>query len=213
MNRTLIEALNKRYATKLFDNTKKISLENLNTIIEAARLTPTSYGLQLMKIVVVNCPKLREKLLPYSYHQKQVVDASHLLVLCSYSSFEKEHIENYIKNIAVTRNININSPQLQGFKKMLNSFRQNNSSQKHKMWMKNQQYIVLGNILTSCALLGIDACPMEGFVSEKYDEILELDKDNLNSVLVIPIGYASKDDKYKKLKKVRVSTKDYVVYK
>ncbi len=211
MNHTLIKALNKRYATKLFDKTKKVSKENLNTIIEAARLTPTSYGLQLMKLVVVEDVKLKEKLLPYSYHQKQVVDASHLLILCSYSSFDEEHIENYIKNISITRNIDIQ--QLQRFKKMLTDFRQNNSPKNHKNWMKNQQYIVLGNILTTCALLNIDACPMEGFIPEKYDEILELDKEKLNSVLVIPIGYASKDDNYKNQKKVRLSTKDFVIFK
>lgn len=213
MNKTLIEALNKRYATKLFDNTKTISTKNLETIIEAARLTPTSYGLQLMKVVVVTDPNLRQKLLEHSYHQKQVVDASHLLVLCSHSSFDAQHIDDYINNIAQTRNQDPNSKQLQGFKKMLEGFRQNSNTEKLDNWMKNQQYIVLGNILTSCAILGVDACPMEGFVPEKYDEILDLKKENLKSVLVVPIGYSSDDDTYKTLKKVRLSTDDFVIKK
>jgi len=213
MNRTLIEALNKRYATKLFDKNRKISKQNLETIIETARLTPTSYGLQLMKMVVIEDLKLREKLLSHSYHQQQVVDASHLLVLCSYSSFDVKHIDNYINNISKIRELDVNSKQLQGFKEMLKRFRENSNIEQLKHWMKNQQYIVLGNILTACALLNIDACPMEGFVPEKYDDILELDKEGLNSVLIIPIGYASNDDKYKNLKKVRVSTEDFVLYK
>jgi nitroreductase len=213
MNKTLIEALNKRYATKLFDNTKTISPKNLETIIEAARLTPTSYGLQLMKVVVVENPILRQKLLEHSYNQKQIVDASHLLVLCSHSSFNAQHIDDYIDNIALTRSQDSNSKQLQEFKKMLVEFRLNSNSETLKKWMKNQQYIVLGNLLTSCALLNIDACPMEGFVPNKYDEILELEKENLKSVLVMPIGYASENDKYKTLKKVRLAPDDFVIYK
>jgi nitroreductase len=213
MNQTLIEALNKRYATKLFDNTKIISPKNLETIIEAARLTPTSYGLQLMKIVVVKNPVIRQNLLEHSYNQKQIVDASHLLVLCTHSSFNTKHIDDYINNIAKTRAQDSNSKQLQGFKQMLEGFRQNSNSEKLEKWMKNQQHIVLGNLLTCCALLDIDACPMEGFVPHKYDEILELEKENLKSVLVVPIGYASENDKYKTLKKVRLATSDFVIYK
>jgi len=213
MNHTLIKALNKRYATKLFDKTKKVSSSDLETLLDVARLTPTSYGLQLMKIVVVNDDETRQKLLEQSYGQKQVVDASHLLVLCSNASFDSQHINDYIENIAFTREQDINGKQLQGFKGMLEAFRNNSKPNTLDHWMKNQQYIVLGNLLSACALLNIDACPMEGFVPHKYDEILELDKDNLKSVLVLPIGYSSSEDKYKHQKKVRLALKDFVIYK
>ncbi len=213
MNHTLIKALNKRYATKLFDKTKKVSSNDLETLLDVARLTPTSYGLQLMKMVVVNDDETRQKLLEHSYGQKQVVDASHLLVLCSNASFDVKHIDDYIRNIAQTREQEVNGKQLQGFKAMLEGFRNSSNSDKLDQWMKNQQYIVLGNLLSACALLNIDACPMEGFIPQKYDEILELDKDNLKSVLVLPIGYSSDDDKYKQQKKVRVSMEDFVIYK
>ncbi|HIP35501.1 MAG TPA: NAD(P)H-dependent oxidoreductase [Crocinitomix sp.] len=213
MNTTLIKALKKRYATKQFDASKKISEKDLQTIIEAVRLTPTSYGLQLMKLVVVKDATLRQTLLKYSYNQNQVVDASHLLVLCNEKEFNLKHIDDYIKTIAETRNLDIEGKQLQGFKKTLQNFKNSQTKESIYNWMKNQQYIALGNLLTSCALLGIDACPMEGFIPEKYDEILELDKENLQAVLVIPIGYASDKDKNKTLKKVRRSTNEFVVYK
>ncbi|MGV6860877.1 MAG: NAD(P)H-dependent oxidoreductase [Putridiphycobacter sp.] len=213
MNNTIIQALNKRYATKVFDKTKKINQKDLDTIIEAYRLTPTSYGLQLMSLVIVEDPEKRMALLPHAYNQNQVVDASHLLVLCNPISFDEAHIEDYIMNISQTRNQDINSKQLVGFKTMLKNYREQTSTEDIEKWMTNQQYIALGNILTTCALLGIDTCPMEGFSNARFDEVLDLQKDGLKSSLIIPIGYASDNDPYRRHKKVRKSLEDLILIK
>ena len=165
MHKTLLKALNQRYATKQFDSDKKISQKDLDTLIESIRLTPTSYGLQLMKVVVVEDKKTREELLKHSYHQHQIVDASHLIILCREKTFEISHINEYISNISTIRNINIE--ELEGFKKMLFSFKNSLTPEKQINWLNNQIYIALGNLLTSCAILDIDSCPMEGFIAKK----------------------------------------------
>ena len=211
MHKTLLKALNNRYATKLFDSEKRISNLDLETIIESVRLTPTAFGLQLMKLVIVENKNTRQELLKHSYDQKQIVDASHLLILCKEAKFEKKHIEEYIQNISETRNVNIRD--LDGFKKMLINYRNSLDDSSLNEWIKNQVYIALGNLLTSCAILGIDSCPMEGFNNEKYDEILNLNELNLNSVLTIPIGYSSSNDSHLSIKKVRRLQKDFVIIK
>lgn len=205
----LIKALNSRYATKKFDPTKKLSDEVVNQVIEAARLTPTSYGMQLMKLVVVENPKLRELLVSASFGQNQVKDSSHLLVLCREKEVEQIHIDNYISNIAETREQEFD--QLSGFKNALEKSILTKSAEQNGDWMNRQVYIALGNILTSCAVLGIDSCPMEGFVPEEYDHILNLEDKGLKSVLVIPIGFRAADDYNAKNKKVRRSTADFLV--
>jgi nitroreductase/dihydropteridine reductase len=211
MQQTLLKALNKRYATKLFNPEKKINAIDLETIIESVRLTPTSYGLQLMKLVVVENKELREELLLHSYNQRQVVEASHLLILCRESKFSEVHIEDYIRNISKTRDINIKD--LNGFKEMLFNYKNSLTDAATLEWINNQIYIALGNLLTSCAIIGIDTCPMEGFNPKKYDEILNLNKLNLNAVLTIPIGYSSSKDPYLSMKKVRRLKKDFLIIK
>ena len=211
MHKTLLDSLKKRYATKLFDNSKKISPQDLETILESLRLTPTAFGLQLMKVVVVENKDLRKQLLPYSFNQNQIVDASHLLVLCREEKFDDRHIDNYIQNLCDCRNQKFSD--LEGFKSMLLNYKVNLTTHEIENWMTNQVYLSLGNLLTSCALLNIDTCPMEGFIPQKYNEILNLSKIGLSSVLVIPIGYSSKNDKYKSVKKVRRSKNNFVIVK
>jgi len=211
MHKTLLNALQNRYATKLFDANKKISQQDLNTILESLRLTPTAFGLQLMKVIVVENKSLRKQLLKHSFNQNQIVDASHLLVLCREEKFDNHHIDTYIHNLCDCRNQNITD--LDGFKKMLLNYKNNLSIKETENWMKHQVYLALGNLLTSCALLNIDSCPMEGFIPESYNKILNLVKIGLSPVLVVPIGYSSENDKYKMLKKVRKSKNDFVIVK
>ncbi len=211
MHKTLLRALNNRYATKQFDTEKKVSQQDIDTILESLRLTPTSFGLQLMKVIVVENKITRQELLTHSYNQNQVVDASHLLVLCREKSFLDKHIDDYISNISSTREIELNN--LAGFKTMLQNFKESTSREEQINWMNNQIYIALGNLLTSCAILGIDSCPMEGFVTEKYNTVLNLTNDQLEAVLTIPIGYSSPNDSYKSLKKVRRKKNDFVIVK
>lgn len=209
MKNQLIAALNQRYATKLFDPEKKIAADDLDTLLESLRLTPTSYGLQLMKTIVVDDQKTRAALFEHSFKQKQILDASHLLVLCREKQIQEHHITDYINTITTTRKIN--AEDLTGFKTMLVNSILNLPTAEQNIWMKNQVYIALGNLLTACALLHIDACPMEGFVPQEYDKLLGLDQLNLSSVLVIPIGYRSVNDKNATVKKVRRSKNDFII--
>lgn len=209
MNSDLINSLKKRYAVKKFDPNKKLSEDQVNELLEVARLTATSYGLQLMKLVVVEDPVKREELVDCSFGQKQVVDASHLLVLCREKEIDLDHIEGYVENISEIRGVNKDS--LDGFKNAMSKSILTKRKDDQIIWMDKQVYIMLGNLMTACAMMGIGSCPMEGFIPEEYDEVLGLDNLGLASVLVLPVGFGATDDPNAKRKKVRRSEQQFVV--
>ncbi|MEP3837718.1 MAG: NAD(P)H-dependent oxidoreductase [Algibacter sp.] len=204
-----IQQLKWRYATKKFDATKKLSKAKLKIITEAFNLTATSFGLQTIKLVVIENKNLRESLVAHSYNQKQVLDASHLLVICIQDNIEEIDVSSYYQNIKNTRNTpeNILKPYREG----LVSIMQGKSQQERQQWSKNQAYIALGNLLTVCAIEEIDSCPMEGFSPTKYDDILKLKEKGLKSVLLLPIGYRAEDDMFSTLKKVRKPIEEAVI--
>jgi nitroreductase len=205
----LISSLNKRYACKKFNPNKVLSQLQVDEIIEAGRLTATSYGAQLMKFVLVEHKELREKLVNCSFGQRQVADASHLLVICRERDIDLSHFEDYISRVAEVRGTEIE--KLDGFKNMMANSILTKSEEDQEIWMNKQCYIALGNLLTACAIMGIDSCPMEGFLPEEYDEILDLEKQNLASVLVLPIGFRADDCPNASNKKVRRKTEDFLV--
>lgn len=209
MTSDLIKSLQSRYAVKKFDPTKKLSDEQVNQLLEAARLTATSYGLQLMKILVVEDPEIREQLVECSFGQKQVKDASHLLVLCREREVDLDHIQAYIENISATRSVK--EEKLQGFKNAMTNSILMKRQEDQEIWMDKQVYIALGNLLTACAVMGVGSCPMEGFIPEEYDEILKLEEKGLASVLVLPVGYSAADDPNAKNKKVRRSEEQFIL--
>ena len=160
-------------------------------------------------MVVVKNKEIQQQLVVHSWNQPQVLQASHLLVLCIPKTYTTKDIEAYF---SLVKNIR-NTPDeiLNPFKEMLTSSITNKSQEELTSWNKNQAYIALGNLMTVAANEQIDSCPMEGFIPEKYDEILELDKHNLTSVLVLPVGFRAEDDYMKDLQKVRKSTHDVVI--
>ena len=204
-----IESLQWRYAVKKFDDNKTLSQEQLHILKEAFNLTATSYGLQPLKMVVISDKTLQAKLVEHSWNQQQVVQASHVLVLCIPKNLTTEDVESYFKLVKAIRN----TPDeiLNPFKEMLKGSIASKSAEELHAWMKNQAYIALGNLMTVAANERIDACPMEGFIPEKYDEILGLAQHNLTSVLVLPVGFRAEDDFMKDLKKVRRKTEDVVI--
>ena len=204
-----IEMLLWRYATKRFDPSKKLSEDKLHILKEAFNLTATSFGLQPLKLVVISNPELKEKLMPLSFNQIQVRDASHILILCVESKIDKNFILDHFKRVEGIRN----TPReiLEPFEKnLIASFTEKNSSE-IKDWMINQLYLTLGALLTVCAVEKIDSCPMEGFEPEKYDQILGLDKRGLESVIVLPVGYRDESDFFVTLKKVRRGVEELVI--
>jgi nitroreductase len=196
-----ITKMNWRYATKKFDTAQKLSAQQAEALQESLRLSPSSFGLQPWKFVVIEKQELKEKLREHSYNQPQITDCSHLFVLCHLKEANETTVQKYIEGIAQTRNVSIES--LNSMKQMVLGSIGKRDEKENKQWMKNQTYIALGTLLTACAVNKIDACPIGGFEKEKYDEILELEKEGVESSVVCAVGFRSEEDKYSLAKKVR----------
>ncbi len=205
MNKQLIEALEWRYACKKFDADKRISDTDIDTILDSIQLTPSSYGLQPLKVLLIETKELREQIKPIAWNQAQVVDASHLLVFCHYAALSESYVDQHVSLMANTRNLPIE--KLQGFGTHVKSSIASMDADHVNQWSGKQTYIALGQVLLSCALLKIDATPMEGFDRKALDNLLDLSKDGLSASLLCPIGYRHAEDPYITLKKVR-KTKD-----
>jgi nitroreductase len=204
-----IESLKWRYAVKKFNNKKLLNKEQINIIKEAFNLTATSYGLQPLKLLVISNKEIQKELVAHSWNQPQVLEASHLLVICIPKTYSKNEVEAYFDLVQKIRNTPIEI--IKPFKEFLTAEIDKKSQEELLGWNKNQAYLALGNLLTVCALEKIDACPMEGFIPEKYDEVLGLSEKNLTSTLVLPVGFRADDDYMKDLKKVRKNTNDVVL--
>ena len=202
-------ALKWRYATKKFDRDKKIDQLVLDRILEAGNLTATSLGLQAFKILKIDNQAVREAMLPYCYNQRQVVDASDVLVLCADTHFDDSKVNRYMERISATRNQDIE--KLDGFKNMISGYLNSiDSSEKMDSWLSKQTYIALGTLLTACALEKVDSCPMEGFQPNKISEVLGLEEKGLVPTLILPVGYRSEEDGNQHLTKVRKAMDEFV---
>jgi len=197
----IIESLSWRYATKKFDTNKKLSEEKINILKEAFNLTATSYGLQTISMLVISNEDIKKSLIEHAYNQKQVFEASHLLVICIQKDIKDKDVNDFFNNIKKIRNTP--DPILDPFRNNLLKSMRDKSVEERQQWSMNQAYIALGNLMTVCALEGIDSCPMEGFNPEKYDEILNLKDMGLKSLLLLPVGYRAADDMFASFKKVR----------
>jgi len=204
-----IQQLQWRYATKKFDSNKILAEDKLNILKHAFNLTATSYGLQTIKMLVIKDKTLRAKLVEHSYKQKQVLDASHLLVICIQDDILNTDVDQYYSNIQNIRETP--EPILKPYKEGLLAMVSKMSVEERQQWSTKQAYIALGNLMTVCALERIDACPMEGFVPSKYDEILQLNTKGLKTVLLLPVGYRAADDMFAEFKKVRQPIEETVI--
>jgi nitroreductase len=204
-----IENQNWRYATKKFDTSKKIKKEDLEFLLQAIQLSTSSYGLQPYKIFIVENPETRKQLLPFSWNQQQIVDASHLIVFASQTKIKEADIDSYIENTCIIRQIP--KDNLQGYSDFMKSKLLPLSDEKISDWSAKQTYLALANLINAAAELKIDVTPMEGFSAKDYNKILNLDGNNLTATLVAPIGYRHQDDTLQHLKKVRKSTQDLFI--
>ena len=205
----IIKQLNWRYATKSFDTQRLVSDKDIEVITEAFNLTATSYGLQPLKLMVIKDKELQTELVPFSYNQKQVGEASHVLVFCIESQIDTAFITSYFDRVKSIRNTA--DSILDPFKTFLIEDFKTKSDTEKETWAIKQAYLALGNLMTVCATLHIDGCPMEGFSPSDYDTVLGLEALKLKSVLVMPIGYRAKDDFMADLKKVRRPIKETVI--
>lgn len=206
---SIITGLNWRMATKSFDPNKKIPTKDFDSLLEILRLTPSSYGLQPWKFVVVKDVIVRKKLQEAAHGQKQVVDASHLIILCVKTSLNQNDVNDYIERIVQVRGLRLED--VAGFKEMLSGFINGKDKTALQVWATKQTYIALGNLLAACAMARIDSCPMEGFDVQAYNRIIGLDKIGLTTTLVCPVGYRLEDAPEIKNKKVRFAKNELVI--
>ena len=198
----LLTALNWRYATKKFDAARKIPASTWSALEQALVLSPSSYGLQPWKFLVVSNPEVREKLKAQSWDQAQVTEASHLVVLAAKTDLTEADVERFVKHIAATRGQT--RAELQGYYDVIVGKLVKGPRYTHiKEWADRQTYIAFGQLMTSAALLGVDACPLEGLDPAMYDEILGLPAQGYHTLAACALGYRSPDDKYATKKKVR----------
>ena len=208
-NSLLVQQLSWRYATKKFDPTRKISADDWKAIEAALLRTPSSYGLQPWKFIVVTHDATRAKLVSASWGQNQVADASHLVVFAIRKNLNGEDIDRYIRRIAQVRGVSVSS--LTAFREtMLRAIQGTPNSSEIDNWSSRQVYIALGNFMTSAAMLGIDTCPMEGIKPSEYDAILGLTPEGYSTVVVCAAGYRAEDDPSAALRKVRYAAEEVI---
>ena len=205
----LLDALQWRYATKVFDATKKIPADVWDALEKSLVLTPTSYGLQPYQFLVVQDAAKRAALLPNSWGQKQVVDCSHFVVFTARTEMKEADVDKLIARTLELRKLPVGS--LDAYRGMMIGDIVNGPRGKiaHE-WAARQVYIALGNLMTCAAVLGVDACPMEGINPTEYDKILGVAGTGYKTVVALALGYRAASDKYASLAKVRFETSELV---
>ncbi len=198
----LLTQLNWRYATKKFDSARKILPEDWTVLESALILSPSSYGLQPWKFIVITDQKTRKKLFPATWNQRQILDCSHYLVFTANTKMTEEHIDRHL-----ARTVEVRGGAVEELKRyrniMVGDVVTGARGPIAQEWAAHQAYLALGNFITSAALMGIDTCPMEGFQPDEYDRILDLAPKGLASVVCCAAGYRAADDKSAMKKKVR----------
>ena len=198
----LLNALEWRYATKQFDATKKIPADVWHALEKSLVLTPTSYGLQPYKFLVVQDAAKRAELLAHSWKQKQVVEASHFVVFAARTEMTEADVDRFIQRAVEVRKM---PPEaLAGYRNVIIGDVVHGARGKiaHE-WATRQVYIALGNLMTCAAMLGVDTCPMEGITPVEYDRILNLTGSGYATVVACALGYRCASDKYATMPKIR----------
>lgn len=205
---SLLAALRWRYATKAFDPARKIPAETWNAIEHSMVLTPSSFGLQPWRFLVIDDTEMRAKLRAESWNQTQVTDASHYVVLAARTDLTEKDIDRWITCLAATQG---REPEaIAPLRGMIAGFAETMSCEQRQQWNKRQVYIALGQVMATAAMLGIDACPMEGISPAGYDRLLGLEGGGLATAVACAFGYRSADDKYASIPKARYPLEDVV---
>lgn len=204
----LLDALNWRYAVKQFSG-EVIDADVLRNLLEATRLSASSYGLQPYNIIVVASSELREQLLPFSYGQDKVAKSSHLIVFAAHTQIGDATVDRYIDKYA--KIADKSHGELSNFSQHMKSALAAKTPEQKQEWAHQQVYIALGNFLTCAALMKIDSCPMTGFDSAGYDEVLGLEKKGLTSTVICPIGRRHRADDQAFSPKVRFDYDEIVM--
>lgn len=205
----LLQKLNWRYATKKMNAQKVVPQEKLDRILEAARLAPTSSGLQPFEIIVVINPEVRAKIKPIAWNQSQITDCSHLLVFAAWDNYTADRI-NMMFDLTNQERGSTNEGW-ENYRKMLLGTYPPRSAEQNFQHAARQAYIGLGVALVAAAFEEVDSTPMEGFDNKALDDILNLSAKGLKSVAIMPLGYREADkDWLVNLKKVRKPRDQFV---
>ena len=196
-----LEALQKRYSVKKFDKEKTVSKEVLERILQAGKLSASSLGLQPYRLIIVESPEVKEKLISGYYNPSQISTCSHLILILSKKNVDEHYVDGYFRHISEVREVSIDSLAL--FRKNIEGYTQNPNQAEISHWAEKQCYIVLGNLMFAAALENVDTCPMEGFKKEVIEEILEIDQEKESIAVTLALGYRAEDDHFQNLKKVR----------
>ena len=183
-----LEIMNFRHACKLFDETKKISDEDMHYILEVARKSPSSFGMEAWKFLVITNDALREKLRPFCWNQPQITTCSHLVIVLA--GIDTLKVESGVVRSQLMRR-NLPQDKLDSFIELYASHLKDtlNSDEKIYQWSARQTYIASANMMNAAATIGIDSCPIEGFEKENVEKVLELDKTKYQVAMILPFGY------------------------
>lgn len=204
----LLDQLNWRYATKVFDSEKKIAATLWQKLEQSLILTPSSFGLQPWHFLVVTSQEMKEKLRGHSWNQSQVTDCSHFLVLAANTEMGEAEVDEWVETMA--KNTKTDPASLVGYRGVMVNFLAGMSEDAKAHWAKHQTYIALGQIMASAAFLNIDACPMEGFDHAEYDRVFDLSGKKLFSSVACALGYRSAEDKYAIAPKTRFASEKMI---
>ena len=205
---SILEALKWRYAVREFSD-KQLPKDVITEIVEATRLSPSAFGLQPYKLLVIKSAEVREKLLQYSMGQTKVRDCSHLIVLTVKTSIDANFIEQHFTNVEQERNLEQGA--LSGFSQHVKSVMLSMSSEQLQQWAENQVHIALGNLLTTAAINKVDTCPMAGFEKQGFDDVLGLAEVGLRSSVICALGVRASTDASSADRKVRLPVDDFSV--
>lgn len=205
---SLKQALHWRYATKRFDPSRSIPAETWAALEQALILSPSSFGLQPWKFLVVTATEVRRALVPQSWGQTQPVESSHFVVFAARTTVTVDYIDHFLARTVELRGGNVEA--LAGYRGMMVNSLTHRSEAELTQWATHQVYIALGQFMAAAAVLGVDTCPMEGLVPTEYDKILGLEGSGYKTVVACAAGYRSSDDKYATLAKVRFPASELV---
>ena len=205
----ILDALEWRYAVKKFDDKASLTEQQILEVKKVFNLSASSYGLQPYKMIIVQNPELKEKLVPASFGQQQISQSAAILVFAVRTDFGMDYIDQFFKDMSTKRQIPLEN--LEGYKNFMKGSFANKSEDEISSWATKQVYLTMGHMLASLAALQIDACPMEGLDPQAYDKILDLDAKQLKTIIAMPIGVRAPDDASATALKVRKDLSDIII--
>jgi len=204
---TLLDALNRRYAVKRFSD-NIIDPDRINTLLEATRLSPSAFGIQPYRLILVQNPAVRAQLVSHSMGQGKVLHSSHLLIFAACMEVDVSMVDQLIDHLAARRGGGIEA--YTGLSQHVKSYLHDMNAEEQAAWVEQQLFIAFGTCLTSAALLDIDCCPMTGIDQAGYDRVLGLPQEGLRTVAVCALGQRHPDDDAASQIKVRLPMAEMV---